>query len=279
MIEIKSFTSKKLSHYQTLHNFEAYGDLNNINDFLECCQWAKKNKVKIYILGNGSNTLFTKKNIKTLILKNNLLKTIEPISNNRLKVSSSVQIIDILKYCYQNSWNSFYYLASVPATIGGALAMNAGGSRRQNCSVYDFVESVTFFEEGEIKTLKTEAIIREYRQTIFTGLSNKFILSTVLKFEPTNITKNPIKERMTWSKLYQDYTAPNCGSVFKIAYMPILRILQGLSIGKTSFSPKTCNWISNKSSSSIFIIILIKFAIILHHITGKKIALELIEVD
>lgn len=278
-LKIESLTSHTLSHYRTRHYFERVGEINSVDDLQEYCNWATENKVNIYIIGNGSNTLFVRKNIQSLILKNKLPKYTNSLPNNRLEVSSSVSVMEVLKYCYQNSMNSFYYLASVPATIGGALAMNAGRGRQHGCTIYDFVESVTFFEDGCIKTLKNSQIVRDYRETIFTGVHSKLILSAVFKFERTEFTENPLNSRQIWAKEHQDNIAPNCGSVFKTSNYGILEKLKGVSIGKAMFSDKTSNWILTKSQSSYSIILLIQIANLLHFITGQKIALELITID
>ncbi|MEA5602220.1 FAD-binding protein [Nostoc sp. UHCC 0252] len=278
-LKIESLTSNSLSHYRTRHNFERVGEINSVDDLQEYCNWAKENKVNIYIIGNGSNTLFVKNNIRSLVLKNKLPKYTNSLPDNRLEVSSSVSVMEVLKYCYQNSMNSFYYLASVPATIGGALAMNAGRGRQHGCTIYDFVESVTFFEDGCIKTLENSQIVRDYRETMFTGMHSKLILSAIFKFERTEFTENPLVSRQVWAKEHQDNTAPNCGSVFKTANYRILGKLKGMSTGKTMFSAKTSNWIISKSQSSYSIVILITIAKILHFITRQKIVLELITID
>lgn len=207
--KIESLTLNNLSHYKTQHHFKRVGEIHNIDDLSEYCRWAEENNVKIYIIGNGSNTLFVKKNIQTLILKNKLDKYINPLPNNRLEVSSSVSIMEVLKYCYQNSLESFYYLASVPATIGGALAMNAGRGRSYGCTIYDFVESVTYFENGCTKTLQNSEIVKAYRETIFTGVHSKLILSVIFKFELAEFKENPLTSRQVWAKEHQDNIAPN----------------------------------------------------------------------
>jgi UDP-N-acetylmuramate dehydrogenase len=278
-LKIESLTSSNLSHYKTLHNFERFGEITSVDNFHEYCRWAKENKVSIYILGNGSNTLFVKNNIQSLVLKNKLPKYLKALPNNRLEVSSSSTIMEVLKYCYQNSWESFYYLASVPATIGGALAMNAGRGKTRGCTIYDFIESVTFFDDGCIKTLDNDRIVRNYRETIFTGKHSKLILSAVFRFESTVFDDNPLISRQAWAKEHQDNIGPNCGSVFKLADLRILRRLKGFSISKASFSYKTDNWILNKSKNSSSIILLIKIAKFLHLVLAKKIELEVIEVD
>lgn len=278
-IKIESLTSNSLSHYKTLHHFERLGEINSLDDLYAYCNWAKENKVSIYILGNGSNTLFVRKNIQSLVLKNKLPKYIKPLPENRLEISSSVLLLDVLKYCYENSWDSFYYLASVPATIGGALAMNAGRGRKYECSIYDFVESITFFDDGNIKTLDNSQIVKGYRETIFTGIHSKLILSAVFRFKPIEFSENPLKTRQVWAKKYQDNTSPNCGSVFKTADFRILEKLKGICIAKAKFSSKTTNWILNKSQNVFPILLLIKTAEILHLISRKKVALEIVKVD
>ncbi|MDF5708003.1 MAG: FAD-binding protein [Nostoc sp. S4] len=278
-LKIKSLTSNSLSHYRTRHNFERVGEITSVDDLQEYCNWAKENKVNIYIIGNGSNTLFVRKNVQSLVLKNKLPKYINPLAESRLEVSSSISIMEVLKYCYQNSMNSFYYLASVPATIGGALAMNAGRGRQYGCTIYDFVESVTFFEDGCIKTLDKSQIVQDYRQTIFTGMHSKLILSAVFQFERIEFTENPIISRQLWAKEHQDNIAPNCGTVFKTANYTILQKFRGMLIGKAMFSTKTSNWILTKSESSYSIVLLIKIVKMLHLLTGQKIELELIEID
>lgn len=280
-ITVKSIINNNLSFYKTSHCFERYGEFSTVTQFQEYCNWATKRKIKIYILGNGSNTFFVRKKVKSLILKNKLCQDIKTLSSGEIEVTSSVLVIDILKYCYKNSLASFYYLASVPATIGGALAMNAGRGKQHQLTIYDYVESVTFydFETSSVKVLKKEQIIKGYRTTLFTGIHARLILSAKFKFPTISFEENPITSRCKWSKNYQDYSAPNCGSVFKEADSQILKKLRGLKVGQASLSPKTSNWILNKSDSSIFITILIKIVVFLHFLARKRAVLEIVEVD
>ena len=278
---VSSRNTDRLSFYRTQHCFEKYGEFETVEEFIQYCQWAQANRARIYVLGNGSNVLFKSKKVRSLVLKNKLEKAIRPLGDDRIEISSSTQVIDVLKYCSTQSLESFYYLSSVPATIGGALAMNAGRGRHQQMTIYDFVETVTFFdfEQNNIQTCTAREAVKGYRQTIFTGAQNKLILSAVFKFEPSNLSADPIVERKKWSKSFQDYSAPNCGSVFKLADYRILRKLQGIRIGKTSFSKKTTNWILNKSENTFAIRFLISLAKLLHRFLGKTIELELIVIE
>lgn len=281
LIKTKFITSNKLSFYRTTHTFKRYGEFGSLEEFKDFYLWAKRNNFKIYILGNGSNTLFVRKNVESLVLKNKLYQTINVISTDTVKVSSSTLIREVLKYCSNNSLSSFYYLASVPATVGGALAMNAGRGQKFKQTIYDFVESVDFydFEDNCIKTLKKDLIIKGYRETIFTGIQSKLILSVVFKFEKIKLEENPILQRCNWSRQNQDYSAHNCGSVFKQADFSILEKIKGLHIGKASFSKKTNNWILNKSENYFSILSLIWIVKAIHYIKRKIAKIELILVD
>ncbi|BAC91649.1 FAD-binding protein [Gloeobacter violaceus] len=279
MVAVTAFDTSQLSTFRTHHHFERYGEFKSAEEFAEYCRWADGHSARVYILGNGSNTLFARPSVRSLVLKNSLPRTIRSLGDGRVEVSSTVQINEVLNYCYQHALDSFYYLASVPASIGGALAMNAGRGKTHHCTIYDFVESVTYVHEGAVQTLSNAEIQRGYRRTMFTGIQRSLILSAVLRFDAAHFEHNPLTERRQWAKEHQDNTLPNCGTVFKYASYPIMNRLRGLRIGDAYFSSKTSNWILNKSSSSAPILTLIKVAKVLHYLSFKKIDLEVIEVD
>ncbi|RID84743.1 FAD-binding protein [Peribacillus asahii] len=279
---IKSIQTDTLSKFKTHHHFENYGEIKSIDDYIFFVEWAKKFNKEIYILGNGSNTLFTKKKVKSLVLKNSIPKNIKCISKaeSLFEVSSNVMMHEILNYCYKNSLDSFYFLASVPATLGGALAMNAGEGKHINRTIYDYVEKVIYIDiDNSVQEIERKDMDVEFRKTMFTGCQDRFIISAVFKFPQKDFSElNPIIERIRWAKKYQDNVAPNCGSVFNENNGRIMGWLKGFRVGKAQYSLKTSNWIKNKSSSPLPILALISIAKILHFVFGKKLKIEVIRV-
>lgn len=279
---IISFKTDSLSKFKTCHQFKYYGEINSLDDFVYFLKWSEKNKKDIYILGNGSNTLFTRRKVESLILKNSLPKVIKCISEeeNLFEISSNVLVSQVLNQCFKNSLDSFYFLASVPATIGGALAMNAGEAKVKNRTIYDYVDTLTYIDNtGLIKTVKKKDIFLKFRKTMFTGQQNNFIVSATFKFPKKEFNDiNPIKERIKWAKIHQDNVEPNCGSVFNENNARIMGWLKGVRVGKAHYSSKTHNWIKNNSKNSLSIIALIVLAKILHIIFRKECKVELIRV-
>ena len=281
---VKQLKSDRLSTFRTRHTFRHFGEFETVEEFLEYRRWAKENGVKLYILGNGSNTLFTRRNVNTLVLQNSLKPTMTDLGDGRIEASSSMQIMPILKLCEKKGWDSFYFLASVPATVGGAAAMNAGGG--VGPTIYDFIESVTFIEDGQLRTLPGDQIERSHRQTMFTGIHDRLIVSVIFKFPQINLEQSEIRKRIDWALSHQDLKVPNCGSVFKECDRPIIARVRGLPpfginipLFWAQFSRKVNNWIICRNPSSWPIVFLIRMVQFVHRLAGKRAVLEIIEVE
>jgi len=271
-------TTRKLSHYRTKHTFENYAEFTSVDAFLRLIDWAKEQNLPVFILGNGSNVLYGRRTVKSLVLKNKLPATLEELGDSRIEVSSTLPVSKVLRWCEARGLDSFYYLSSVPATIGGAIAMNAGRGRAHNLTIFDFVVSVAYVENGQEVVLQKSEIPLDYRSTPFTGLHTKLITRVVLDFAGEGESEGKIKERVSWSKQNQDHSAPNCGSVFKAFDGRVMVRLKGLGFAGSSFSAKTTNWLLCRGGRHWPLLMLILLAQLLHRLIGRRAVLELIKV-
>lgn len=275
MAIFKTLTSDRLSWFRTEHKFLNFTEISCQEDY-EKALTGRDTASPVLMLGNGSNCLFKKKTVRTFLIKNKLPKKTEWQEDGLLWASSSVPLMLILKECKKESRDSFYYLSSVPATVGGAIAMNAGRGRGHGKTIFDFVRRVdAWTPEGPISFSKDE-IELEYRHTMFLDHPDWFISGVLFDFPPAIQpgSENPIAERVQYSQEIQDHSGPNCGSVFKLFHPKILRRLRGFKILGALFSKKTTNWIVNRSKSPRGILFLIRLASFLHFILRKKCSLE-----
>lgn len=287
MVEIKAIEADRLSTFGTHHRFLHYGEFASVEEFIQYHLWARDNGLPLYILANGSNTLFVRRRIQTLVLRNRLEPWMKDLGAGRIEASSSLPVMKILKHCEKEGLDSFYFMASVPALIGGAIAMNAGGG--SGPTICDYLESVTYLDGDTILTVKGSALERGHRRTMFTGVQDRLILSAIFRFSTCDMRESEITKRIRWCHEHQDLSAPNCGSVFREYFPPLLRFLQKLrrlGLGsicwfflKARFSRKVNNWIINRNKRSWGIVYLIRTVQILHRVLGKRAKLELIEVD
>ena len=72
MVEVKTLESDRLSTFRTAHRFMHYGEFTTVNEFREFRSFARERDLPILVLGNGSNVLFTRGRIRSLVLLNRL---------------------------------------------------------------------------------------------------------------------------------------------------------------------------------------------------------------
>ena len=121
-----------MSRFRTRHTVDFYADITSADDAIEAFAFAKNFNLKPFVLGAGSNVFFKNKKIKSFVLKNAVEQKIEYLGNDKFEVTSSVMMLDLLKFLYKDNRDASYYLASAPCEVGGAIAMNAGtGPKKQ----------------------------------------------------------------------------------------------------------------------------------------------------
>ena len=277
-------TGDDFSTYRTRHQVANYAEFTSVAEFATYIAHARSAGLAPYVLGKGSNTFFAARNIKAAVLKNQLPEIFEVVSDTpagmTMEISSTVSLMKVLRFCQQHGLESFYYLASAPGNIGGALAMNAGGAINPPLAIYDFVDTVTCWEAGVLKTMAASAIPRSYRTTPFTGVHDKLIISARFTFPKIHLEDDPIQKRLEWYRLEQDTSGPSCGSVFHTCNGYLMGALKRtqFKIGGSHFSGKWANWIVCQKGSHRGIAALVLLAQSLHWLLGKKAILEIVRV-
>lgn len=231
-----------------------------------------------YIISGGSNILMNdQKEYGNVISLKKIDKTITHLGNGQFFSGASVGVQKLINEINKEGYYGIEYLFSVPALVGGAIVMNAGRGRAYNECISDFIEEVHVYHNGTTKVLRKEECRFSYRDSIFKN-NDYIVLGAKFKFvtEP----KQTKKERMEFSKKYQDYSASSFGSVFcehdrKIMY--IVRLIHPGYKNGMAFSNKTSNWLLNKGEGTYAQAIkLIKRVQKFHKMFGKRAKPEVI---
>ncbi|MBL1232751.1 MAG: UDP-N-acetylmuramate dehydrogenase [Flavobacteriales bacterium] len=215
--------------------------LATINSVDKLKNILSNNLSPIYILGGGSNILFTK-DFDGLILKNEL-KGIQLISENDnevyLKVASGEVWHEFVCYCIENNYCGIENLSLIPGSVGASPMQNIGA---YGVEVKDFITEV---EALHLKSLKithfsTNDCEFDYRSSIFKTKEkgNYFITAVTFRLnkqpnintsygaiqselEAMGISKPTIKDvskaviNIRQSKLPDPKEIGNAGSFFK----------------------------------------------------------------
>jgi len=215
---------------------------------------VKKYKIKVFVIGNGSNLLVSDKGIRGIVIN---LKTdyIEKINDTTYKVAAGVPIGKLSGFALKNSLTGIEFASGIPGTIGGAIKMNAGAYGGE---IKDVIISTKYLDKNlEEKIIDNKAHEFSYRKSIFQ--KNKgIILETIIKLEKGDKAKIEefIKEKREKRMMSQPLLLPNAGSIFKRGegYTAGELIdkagLKGFSIGDASVSEKHAGFIVNKGNAT-----------------------------
>jgi len=128
------------------------------------------------VIGNGSNLLIQNYCDYLFICTKKMKQQIR-IVNDCVYVSASVNLAKIFHTCARKGLSGFERVAGIPATLGGALKMNASAF---NSSIIDYVEKIKVVQNGKTKLLKKNDIIYSHHKT---NLNDCLILSAKFKLK------------------------------------------------------------------------------------------------
>lgn len=252
-----------------------------VEDIKSILKLAKEEKIKLFILGNGSNVLFKEEEYNGIVLQIKLDDM--QIENDRLIIEAGVKNAIIARKLLEKELSGFEFAAGIPGTIGGAIRMNAGAYGGE---MKDIVTSVTYldYETLQIKEITNEECNFSYRHSIF-GENKNVIISTTLKLQKSNKEEIETKmdEYMQSRKEKQPLEYPSAGSTFKRGkdFITAKLIdecgLKGYQIGGAQVSEKHAGFIINKENATATDIIeLIEYVKkIVYEKTGNMIELEI----
>lgn len=206
-------------------------------------------------LGLGSNLLVRDAGYTgTVIVTQGALKKIEQTDNLTIRAEAGVSCGTLARHTARLGLSGIEFLAGVPGTIGGALAMNAGcfGSE-----TWQWVEKVeTIDRNGVIRIRQPDEFEVSYRHVIKPVdewfVAGHFRLQLGEKAESLQKIKQLLDHRATT----QPTNEPSCGSVFRnpqgnFAARLIEQCgLKGFRCGGAFVSEKHANFIINDGNAT-----------------------------
>ncbi len=256
----------------------------NINQLIEFFEENKKNKLKITIIGAGSNTLVRDNGIKGVVIKLGAsFSSINLFNENIIEVGAATLDRKIANFAKDNELSGLEFLSCIPGSIGGAVVMNSGC---YGDDISKILVSITVIDINNctIKEIKSEDIKFVYRSA---NLPKNFIIISV-KLKGKKTIKDIIEKKQNYlikkKKLSQPSQVKTCGSTFKNlseekkAWKFIKKSgCENFSVGDAIISNKHCNFFVNngnaKSSDIEKLIKKVKHAV--KHKMGINLELEI----
>jgi UDP-N-acetylmuramate dehydrogenase len=242
---------KKYSTFKIGRKAKLFAEPKSIAEIRELFLFCRKNNEKFFILGNGSNVLFSDNDFDGLVIK---------IGKN---FDAGKSLHNVIQNAADQNLGGIEKLDGIPGTLGGAIFMNAGAHGQQISDCIESVVSVTIY--GEIITRTNKECKFSYRNSIFRML-DEIIVSAEFDFSPVpkEIINRNRKEALAWRRERQPLKYPNAGSVFKnptgnlpltdsslsAGYLIDSCGLKGCRVGDAQVSELHANFIVNRGSAT-----------------------------
>ncbi|MCX7822168.1 MAG: UDP-N-acetylmuramate dehydrogenase [Syntrophobacterales bacterium] len=229
------------------------------------------------VIGAGSNILVNDQGIddpvislrscrnRIEILSENLVYLFEKTTKKiRISIGAGVSLKKVLGLCIKMGWSGCEFLAGIPATVGGAVFMNAGTSEGSMSHVVSKVELMN--PSGEIYIVPLHSLSPCYRSL---GIPPDHIVLGVeielVKDHPKRVFQR-IRSNIFKRKRTQPLIYPSAGCIFKnplggppAGWLIDQCGLKGYRVGNAQISPVHANWIINLGgATAVDVIVLIE---------------------
>lgn len=216
----------------------------------------------MYWVGLGSNLLVRDGGVAGLVVKTTKgLSKLNFLPPERIEAEAGVSCAKIARVAVENGLSGAEFLAGVPGSFGGAMAMNAGAFGGETWDWLEQIECVN--RHGQCKILQASEIATGYRRVELP--ESHWVLSGQLRLESANDTKSKqdkqegkqrIRSMLEKRNASQPVQSANAGSVFRNPQGDHAgRLLQeaglkGVCVGDAVVSDTHANFIINRGNAN-----------------------------
>ncbi len=206
-------------------------------------------------LGLGSNLLVRDAGFNgTVIALKGRIERIEMVSATRLRAEAGISCARVARLGAREGLVGLEFLAGIPGTMGGALAMNAGAFGGETWQSVTAVETVDRW--GQVRRRPPSEFNIGYRQV--EGPLGEWFLAAYMEAEPGDVQagQRKIRQLLERRAASQPIGLSSCGSVFRnpegdyAARLIEAAGMKGERIGGAQVSKKHANFIINTGAAT-----------------------------
>lgn len=227
----------------------------SVDEVVPLLAFFKENHVPVTIIGNGSNLLVSDEGIEGAVVAFGKNASAISIKGNVIKAQAGAMLSSLAVRAKDASLTGLEFGAGIPATVGGAIYMNAGAYGGQIADCITWVRIIT--DDLQVKEVAASELELSYRHSALMETGGT-ILEAVFTLRTGD--RNIISQTMAANKASrlekQPLNFPSAGSTFKRpeGYFAGKLIdeagLRGYRVGDAQVSEKHCGFVVNLSQAS-----------------------------
>jgi UDP-N-acetylmuramate--L-alanine ligase/UDP-N-acetylenolpyruvoylglucosamine reductase len=233
-----------------------YAEPATMADLLGLLSGARESELDIFVIGRGSNLLVLDAGFPGLVIRlsSEAFCDIKPLENGRLLVGAGARLKQLCSDAAKLGLSGFEPFEGIPATVGGALRMNAGAMGSWLFEVVESVDVIT--PEGVLETRPVEKLTVNYRECA--DLKDNVAVAAVFKAkgceDPAAVRAR--MEAFAAKRKASQPREPSAGCVFKnpkgdfAGRLIDMAALKGLRVGGAEVSEVHGNFIINRGGAT-----------------------------
>lgn len=219
-------------------------------------RFVKENDLPCLVLGTGANLLVSDQGFRGMVLCLKNLDQIALIGENIVMAQAGASLHRVCNFAAEKSLSGLEFAYGIPATVGGAVYMNAGAYSGEIGDV--LVKSEHLSPTGETESFSKEQLEMGYRHSLYQQRPDLIISGAVFELQPGNRDEIRAKmaEILALRKEKQPLDYPSAGSTFKrpkgaFAGTLIEQCgLKGCRVGGAEVSEKHAGFVINKDAAT-----------------------------
>lgn len=249
--------AREYTTFRTGGNVEAMYRAGNLQGLKHMVAFLADEGIPYLVMGSGSNLLVRDGGFDGVaIILDGSLASVEDctVAEPSILVGAGLKVHRLVEYCAEKGLAGLEFMAGIPGTLGGAVAMNAGSWGKEIGEVISEVAVLT--AGGIVETRDRLSLAFTYRELDLPPGDIILNAKLGLRFDKPAVIKKRIASYLKQRKERFPLDMPSAGSIFKNpegGYAGRLIDAAGLkekAIGGAMISPKHANFIVNTGKSS-----------------------------
>lgn len=254
---------KDLKKYSTMR-LDARGDLitvKSVEGLKAALKALTKNNIEYRALGWGANVLLpVKSDLPYIQLDFEFDRSIFESPKDEYVLPGSVSLATLTSHANKFGLKGWEVFTGIPASLGGAIFMNAGTNLGEIGSIIKEVKLIT--KNGEEKSVIIDKNSFSYRHNHFVDSGDIIYEARLIHFGLDEAISKKIREYLDMRNRTQPLKEWTCGCIFKNHHDRLRDVtcraglfidimgLKGLTIKNLKISPKHANFMENSGESS-----------------------------
>jgi UDP-N-acetylmuramate dehydrogenase len=226
-----------------------------VDDIRHALGFAEREQLPVVVLGGGNSVIVTHAGIRGVVIKLDGCLSRAQFHGEEAVAGGGMPLSALIREAAAQNLGGLECLAGIPATVGGALATNAGTAEGR---IGDLISAVYFlYPDGTLGELKRDTTASTY--WTYELPAGAVVIGCRLQLDrrPLRDIQRDLQQRLRMKKAAQPLALASAGPIWKNpGGEPVSRFieksgLRGRRIGGAEISEKDTNFIVNRGPATV----------------------------